>query len=64
MRSAKDERIEIVDVSQVLDISYDQLVAIDRHVEAKRKKGTIAAVAGLKGYLGISWLASKLPRKP
>ena len=63
-RYTKDERIEIVDVSQVLDISYDQLVAIDRHVEAKRKKGTIAAVAGLKGYLGISWLASKLPRKP
>jgi uncharacterized tellurite resistance protein B-like protein len=63
-RYTKDERIEIVEVSQLLDTTYDQLVAIDRHVEAKRKKGTVAAVAGLKGYLGISWLASKLPGKP
>jgi uncharacterized tellurite resistance protein B-like protein len=62
-RYTKEERIEIVEVSQLLDTTYDQLVAIDRHVEAKRKKGTMTAVAGLKGYLGVSWLASKLTRK-
>ena len=74
-RYTKEERIEVVEISQILDTTYDQLIAIDRHVEAKRKAGKAvgagpagpmgfgkktAAGVGLTSYMGIKWLAGKL----
>jgi len=61
-RYTKEERIEIVEISQILDTTYDQLAAIDRRVEATRKAGTATAGMGLKSYLGITWLAAKIKR--
>jgi len=62
-RYTKDERIEIVEISQILDTTYDQLVAIDRRMEAERKAGTATAIIGLKSYFGIKWLAAKIRLK-
>ncbi len=74
-RYTKEERIEIVEISQILNTTYDQLIAVDRYVEAKRKGGKAAAGAppefmgfnrntpaglGAKNYLGIKWLAAKI----
>ena len=75
-RYTREERTEIVEISQILGTTYAELAAIDRRVEAERKAarspkggheprgfGThVGGGAGLKSYLGITWLAGKLKR--